>query len=235
MGRKKFEGLLVMATLKEAELLLEDFNRDARNFRLYRGKNSWKNWLLLITGLGMVNTALHTARILSAHSFQMALNAGVAGSFNPQIPLGQVAKVAIDYLTELGAESANHLLSLKQLNLLFPEQYPLDSGTGVSMPDPEDFFPEKWCSLPSLTAATVNTVHGQEASIETFKNRFSVDLESMEGAAFMLTCREFKIPFMQIRAVSNYVEPRNPSAWRMPLALARLNEVLVEGIKQIKP
>lgn len=223
-----------MATVGEADSLIEHFKRDPRNFRLYEGKNIWDRWLLLITGVGMVNTALHTSAILTKHSFKIALNAGVAGSFSREIPLGSVGKVECDCLTELGAESENDLLNLNDLGLFFPEQYPLSTGGKIVSQNQEEFFPERWCSLPSYSAATVNTVHGTPESINLFKQRFDAELESMEGAAFMMSCRELKIPSMQIRAVSNYVEPRNKSAWKMKLALDNLHEVLMDGIKQKK-
>jgi futalosine hydrolase len=50
----------------------------------------------------------------------------------------------------------------------------------------------------------------------------------MEGATFFYICRGEKIPFLAIRAVSNYVEPRNRGKWNIPLALGNLAEKLAE-------
>ncbi len=52
----------------------------------------------------------------------------------------------------------------------------------------------------------------------------------MEGAAFFYACLMTQAPFLQIRAISNYVEPRNKDNWNIPLAIDRLNEVLAQMV-----
>ena len=69
---------------------------------------------------------------------------------------------------------------------------------------------------------TVSTVHGNEASIARVTERFNPDVESMEGAAFMYACLVHGVPFAQVRAVSNIVERRNRSAWKLTEAIAAL-------------
>jgi futalosine hydrolase len=44
----------------------------------------------------------------------------------------------------------------------------------------------------------------------------------MEGAAFMSACLIHKVPFAQVRAVSNMVERRNKASWRMAEAIRNL-------------
>jgi futalosine hydrolase len=55
----------------------------------------------------------------------------------------------------------------------------------------------------------------------------------MEGAAFHFVCLREEIPFMQIRVVSNYVEPRNKNSWNIPLAIANLNDFLRKYLNTI--
>ena len=69
---------------------------------------------------------------------------------------------------------------------------------------------------------TVNTVHGNAASIAAVRRRFAPQADSMEGAALMYACLLNGVPFAQVRAVSNVVEPRNRSAWKMAEAVAAL-------------
>ena len=63
--------------------------------------------------------------------------------------------------------------------------------------------------------------------------RLNPQLESMEGAAFFYACEEYKLPCLQIRAVSNYVEKRNRANWDIPLAIKNLNNFAIEMIKSI--
>jgi futalosine hydrolase len=48
----------------------------------------------------------------------------------------------------------------------------------------------------------------------------------MEGAALHYVCLKEKIPFLQVRAISNYITRRDRNAWRMAEAIASLNAQL---------
>jgi futalosine hydrolase len=48
----------------------------------------------------------------------------------------------------------------------------------------------------------------------------------MEGAALHYTCLMENIPFIQLRAVSNFVGERDKNKWKMKEAIAVLNEKL---------
>ena len=61
-----------------------------------------------------------------------------------------------------------------------------------------------------------------DASIAHVIERFAPHVESMEGAAFMYACLVHWQRFAQVRAVSNFVERRNRSAWNLPAAITNL-------------
>ena len=50
----------------------------------------------------------------------------------------------------------------------------------------------------------------------------------MEGAAFMYACLMHGVPFAQIRAVSNVVERRNRSSWKVQEAIEALARAVAE-------
>lgn len=52
----------------------------------------------------------------------------------------------------------------------------------------------------------------------------------MEGAAFMYACLMHKVSFAQIRAVSNVVERRNRSTWKVKEAIEALAGVVVDVV-----
>ena len=58
-------------------------------------------------------------------------------------------------------------------------------------------------------------------------------IESMEGAAVFYVCNWLGIPCYQVRAVSNFVEPRDSSKWNIPLALENLKEALLNVLKKL--
>ena len=79
-------------------------------------------------------------------------------------------------------------------------------------------------ALPEAHGITVNTAHGDDASIARLRARLTPDVESMEGAAFMYACLVSGTPFVQVRAVSNMVERRNRAAWKLADAVRSLGD-----------
>jgi futalosine hydrolase len=180
---------------------------------------------VLITGVGMVATTFSLTKAFSAKKYDAAINLGICGSFNRSLKIGEVVTITEDIFSELGAEDGDSFLKLSDLKFA----------------DKKDVFlkPAKKFSTPALKGfkkvkgITVNTVHGNNKSISKVVALYNPDVESMEGAAFFYVCNQFKIPAVQLRAVSNYVERRNTKNWNIPLAVEKLNEAVVVIFKAI--
>jgi futalosine hydrolase len=168
---------------------------------------------VLVTGVGMVATAAWCSHVLAQTRYDLAINLGVCGSFDAFIEPGTVVHVISDRLAELGAEDGEQLLTLEDLQL--PGEAAFVNPDPLSNPAIEQ--------LPAVSGITVNTVHGSERSIAAVVARFEPQVESMEGAAFMSACLIAKVPFAQVRAVSNMVERRNRGAWKLADAIRNLN------------
>ena len=52
----------------------------------------------------------------------------------------------------------------------------------------------------------------------------------MEGASVAFVANNKSVPVIQIRAISNYVEPRNKANWDISLAIKNLNAFLIDFI-----
>ena len=169
----------------------------------------------LITGVGMVATALALGERLANTRYNLLLNVGVAGSFDRSIPLGEVVRVVNDTFSEMGVEDGERFIDSEAAGLA--------SNTfqsGYTHPSVD--------SLRACRGITVNTVHGNDPTIEAVVGRLSPDIESMEGAAVFQAAQHFDIPALQVRAISNYVERRNKSNWQLAQAIGNLNNWLVE-------
>jgi len=169
---------------------------------------------VLVTGVGMVATAVRCARALAMTPYDLALNVGICGSFDPTLVPGTVVHVVRDHIAELGAEDDETFVTIEAIQL------PAEWTFVNSAPPPLDALR----ALPAVNAVTVNTVHGNERSIAAVIERFRPEVESMEGAAFMSACLISHVTFAQVRAVSNIVERRNRGAWRVAEAIDRLTE-----------
>lgn len=210
--------LIVSATKFEITPLLEKMEiisqTDGRSINC-RYRNSEIDFV--ITGVGMVATAYFSGKAIN-DSYDLALNIGICGSFNQNMEIGTVVNVHEDHFSELGAEDGDVFLTLGELGLDGVSKFRNNSGAiNVEI--------EK---LPKVNGITVNTSHGNEKSIAKIYEQFHPMVESMEGAAFMFACENERIPYAQIRAVSNFVERRNRDAWNLPLAIENLNKKVIE-------
>jgi futalosine hydrolase len=206
--------LLVAATKAEIEPFLTHFSfREQLPYDKILGNYQVK---VLIGGVGMVATAFSVGKALSEHNFDLAINAGIAGTFSDDIKIGDVCNVKEDIFSELGAEDGDNFLSIESLGF----------GRITYSAKPNLLFP-KLNSLKSVKGITVNTVHGNENSISKIKAQFNPDIESMEGAAFFYACEQRNTACIQIRAISNVVERRNRENWQIGLAIKNLNDTLI--------
>ena len=174
---------------------------------------------LVTTGVGMVATAAQCSRALARTPYDLALNFGVCGSFDPTLTPGAVVHVVADRLPELGAEDGETFLTIQQLKLLDDDAFPFHEGELVNGTPPSN---PTLSGLPAVSGITVNTVHGDERSIAEVTRRFHPQVETMEGAAFMYACLIADVPFAQVRAVSNVVERRNRESWWLAEAIENL-------------
>lgn len=82
---------------------------------------------------------------------------------------------------------------------------------------------------PYVTAAggiaSVSTCSGTDALSRALAVRTKAIAETMEGAACALVCHRAGIPFVEVRAISNYTGDRAKQAWDIKGALASLERL----------
>ncbi len=169
----------------------------------------------LITGVGMVNTAINLTKELMKNRYDLVINMGVAGSFSNKLKNGDVVEVTEDNFFEIGFEDDFEVSRFTDFDLKI--KYLNKSRT----------------SLKKVRAITVNTVHGNNATISAIVQRENPEIESMEGASVFKVCEEFNMPCIQIRSISNKVEKRNKNNWDLNLAIENLNVEVEKIIKNL--
>lgn len=179
--------------------------------------------------VGMLASAVSLTRLVSEEKPDLIIQAGIAGCFDPDISLGKVVVVKEEILGDVGVEEEGKWKDIFDLKLEKSNYHPFEKRK----------LPNPWLStynllkLPELTGITVNQISTQPTRIEQLKKKYGAVVESMEGAALHFICREANIPFIQIRAISNYVGERNKAHWKMKEAIEALNEVLVKYVDRL--
>lgn len=184
---------------------------------------------VLVTGVGMVATAAWCSRALAKTRYDVALNLGVCGTFDRELPLGEAVHVVSDRISELGAEAGESFLTIHELGLLGADEFPFTRGELLNPSPPRNPALER---LRQVRGITVNTVHGRADSIAGVAAMFAPQVESMEGAAFMYACLTHGIAFAQVRAISNVVEIRTRAAWKLEEAVASLGRAAAAIVEQ---
>jgi futalosine hydrolase len=168
---------------------------------------------------------------VNTYSYDLAINLGIAGSFDYFLELGFVVNVIQEQFADLGFEDKDAFFTLGEKELLDEDSFPFTSEILRSL---GSFEIDVVDSLIPVKAITVNTLHGRQENIEKVKARFKCEIETLTGAAFFYACLMEKIPFLQIRAISYFVEIRKVDNWHHPLALSNLTTSVLEILEELR-
>ncbi len=213
--------LVIAATAIEISTFLE---------RL-RGKNRWPavtNVDVLVTGIGLTATTYSLTHQLAIKRPDLVIQAGVGGCFNQRIPLGEVVTVKQEAIADQSVIELNELKSLFDLELVPQDQYPFSKGWLINK--------NSWLKktgLKQVNGISVNEISTSPEKIAFYRQYFNPVVESMEGAALHYVCLMEKLPFLQLRSISNYIGERNKKNWDMKKAVANLNKELINLLDKL--
>ena len=180
---------------------------------------------LLHTGIGATNTAHALTRALIADPKPtLVIQIGIAGAYVPGgLAVGDVALATDETYGDVGVITPDGWLSAQDIGLpLAPatpghparfNHFPLDTAlvrraAGVCAP------------LVARTGPflTLSQVTGVRSLGDALFDRFGALCESMEGAVAAHVCALYDVPFLEVRGISNLVEDRDRSRWRIQQA-----------------
>jgi len=176
------------------------------------------------SGIGLLASSVSLMKMFVQETPSLIIQVGIAGCFDKKIPLGKVFAVKDDFAGDIGVIENKVWKDLFDLKLDKPNDSPYE----------KKLLPNPWLSqynllkLPTKKGVTVNTISTDKNKIDLYNGRYKATLESMEGAALHYMGRDLNIPFIQIRAVSNYVGERNKAKWNIQEAIYNLNETLLQ-------
>lgn len=205
--------MIVIAAATEMEL---------EYLKAYYSEN--KNVKLLVTGAGIVNATFETTRfLLHETNVEIFINIGIVGYAGRDKNIGDCIKVIDETLIDIGMQNEDKFLSA--FTFPFFKNESIYNNDGKITWENKEYFNH----LPHVSAITSSIVHGNQQSVRWIEENYNSTVESMEGWAVAYVCKALKIPFCVIKGISNYIEPRNKSNWKIDLALKNINK----EIKQI--
>jgi len=220
--------LIVAATWMEVKLLADElaFTGEKSHFlKQYRFAD--KEVDILITGIGTTFTAFHLTHTLQSNNYNLVINLGIAGSLTHNLAIGEVVNVISEEFADLGIEDKDEFLTLFESGFIESNEFPFEGGL-LKVTNSNGFI-----NLKKVRGITTNKSHGNVSSIEEIHQKFVAQVESTEGAAVLYVCNWLGISCYQIRAISNFVEPRDSSKWNIPLALENLKKTALKVLEDI--
>ena len=224
--------LLIVATAPEAEPLKQISEPEPLScsygecFRLAAFADTY----LAQLGIAKVNTAAGLALAIDAIQPDEVIQFGIGGAFvGSFLSVGMVAVADQEWHMDTGVKTQDGWQDMKALG--FPLLKNADAHFNL-IPTDETLTN----SLVDLGASPVSfgtseTVTGSFDEAEQFHKRFDVSVESMEGAAAAQVCLAMKVRFAELRGISNIVGERNKQAWNVPLAIRKVNDLILNYLR----
>lgn len=205
----------------------------------YKGKISGIDIILLNTGIGKVNAAHSASCILELFPVGSLINLGVGGAYpGSGIGNGDIAIASTEILGDEGVIDSKGWKPMTEIGIPLVQkgkkkyfnEYPLENR----------LFKKTLKSLSSGAAqvshgpfVTLSAASGSRARAEKLEERFKGICENMEGAAIAQVCVIYKIPFLEIRGISNIAGIRDRRKWDLKLASGNCQKAVLEIIKNI--
>jgi futalosine hydrolase len=188
----------------------------------------------LVTGVGPVETALRLTRFLceSDDLFEAVLHFGVGGAYilpdqSRQPELLDICLADQEVAGDLGICLENSMEYLDS-SLTGEIVYTIDNALLLRCRALLDRFGIKY---HTGVFVSVNSITGTRARGEMLRSKWDGLCENMEGAAAARVCREFSLPYAELRSISNYIEDRDSSTWRLQDACQKAAHTAIQLIE----
>ena len=181
------------------------------------------------SGVGILSTTVALMKLIATEKPDLIIQVGIAGTFDTTKPLGKVVVIKNESMGDLGVTEKGQWKDVFDLGLIKNNRRPFK----------KKLLPNPWIKqynllkLPTVNEVTVNQISTNKKQIEQLIQKYNPVVESMEGAALHYVCLDAHIPFLQIRAISNYVGERNKQKWLLKDSISNLNAAVIQLIDQL--
>jgi len=183
-----------------------------------------------ITGIGSMMTTYELTKAAIQLRPDYIIQAGIAGSFEASLAPPQVVLVKDEIMGDLGAAEKEGFADIFDLKLMDTSAFPFMNKRLIN---PLLDGKTSHYNLQVVSGVTINEVSTNKTRIELLKEKYKAQIESMEGAALHYIALKNKIPFLQIRAISNAVGERDKKKWKIKEAIKTLNDSLINILPQL--
>ncbi|WP_037284040.1 futalosine hydrolase [Saccharibacillus sacchari] len=192
---------------------------EAERDAVLAGLGGDERFVVVAGGVGPAAVAAGTSRALMNGVYSRVISAGIAGGFAGLAAVGSLVVASRMVAADLGSDSPEGFISVDEL------------GFGSSIIQAEDAVSASLagalrsaglqaCLAPIVTVSTTTgTLEGAQSLAARVPGAAA---EGMEGFGVAEAARQFGLPALELRAISNAVGPRDRGAWKIGEALGAL-------------
>lgn len=214
--------VITSATIFEAERIEEHISKAAINDDV--------QVTFHVSGVGMLSSCYSITKLLVEQKPGLIIQVGIAGCFDTNIALGKVVVVKEDVVGDMGVEEDGIFKDLFDMKFVQENEQPF-TNRKLMNPWLQQY---NLMQLDEVSAITINEISTRKTRTEQLISKYNPVVESMEGAALHYACLQTKTPFVQVRAISNYVGERDKKNWKLNQSIANLTNVIVEYVAALK-
>lgn len=189
---------------------------------------------ILVAGVGPMETAVRLTRVLAETRPRIScvVNFGIGGAYIQGNP-GSAPELLDICLADREVAGDLGICRIDKIEYLSEDLtggivYPVDSA---ALQKCQCLLSREGICYHTGTFVTVNSVSATRSRGDMLRSRWNGLCENMEGAAVARACAEYSIPWLELRCISNYVEDRDPSAWRLQEGCQKAAETALQVIK----
>lgn len=177
--------------------------------------------VLLVGGMGKTNAAQALTALLETRAVRGVIGFGVGGAYpGARLATADVVLASSESYGDEGVETPEGWVSTQAMDI------PLLEHGGARWFNRFDLDARRIelaraalheTGVEATTGAflTVSACSGTAHRGEALAKRFGAICETMEGAAYAHVCAHYGQPFVEVRSISNLVEDRDLSRWRL--------------------
>lgn len=228
----KSVGLLCAVPL-ESNLILKRFRLKrikSASFERFEANSEGLKLALVHSGIGLANAAHSSAMLIERFSPDVLINFGIAGACpDGGLSIGDIAVASSESYADSGVSDGGgfDLIGIPILTIKGKKVFniiPLGSG----------LLKKAKKALPHAVTGGFITVASASASARRARglcDKYGAICENMEGAAIAHVCAIHKIPFLQIRGISNIAGVRDKKKWDIKTASENAQEAVTALLK----
>jgi len=175
------------------------------------------------TGIGMLASGVKLTQLTTTQKPDLIIQMGIAGRYSKKEPLGKVMIVASESIADIGVRENGRFKDLFETGLQKENEAPFKKRK-LTNPTIKSLNVLK---SDLVAAVTINEITTSAKRIKEIIEAHNPILESMEGAALHYVGGLTKTPFIQIRAISNYVGERNKAKWKLKESIEQLEAYVI--------